>query len=143
MNRDPQCIFCRIVSAEVPANVVFEDDAVLAFLDIAPLAEGHLLVVPRVHAVEWVQLSPEMAGRLGGVLPRLGRALLRVTGASGVNVLINNGTAAGQVVPHVHAHLIPRRAEDGLGYRWNAGRYAAGRADQLALAMQDAIKEHV
>lgn len=139
--RDPQCIFCRVISAEVPSAVVYEDDAILAFLDIGPLAEGHLLVIPREHAGLLTDLSADAASRLGSVLPRLGRALLQVTGAAGFNVLLNNGSVAGQVVNHVHVHMIPRRESDGLGYRWNAGKYPAGRAEQLAAAMQDALRK--
>lgn len=139
--RDPQCIFCRVVSAEIPSAVVFEDGSVLAFLDTGPLADGHLLVVPREHAALLTDLSADAAARLGSVLPRLGRALLQVTGAAGFNVLLNNGSVAGQVVNHVHVHLIPRRESDGLGYRWNAGKYTAGRADQLAVDMQDALRK--
>ncbi len=142
MARDPQCIFCRIVAAEIPSAVVYEDDAVLAFLDIGPLAEGHLLVIPRQHAAQLTDLSADATARLGSVLPRMGRALLHVTGAAGFNVLINNGSVAGQVVPHVHVHLIPRRESDGLGYRWNAGKYMTGRAEQLAAALQNALQKH-
>lgn len=142
MARDPQCIFCRIVSAEIPAAVVYEDDAVLAFLDIGPLADGHLLVIPREHAALLTDLSGDSAGRLGSVLPRLGRALQRVTGAGGFNVLFNNGAVAGQVVRHAHAHLIPRRESDGLGFRWNAGQYPPGRAEELAAALQVALARH-
>ena len=141
MARDPDCIFCKIVSVEVPAAVVLEDDLVLAFLDIGPLAEGHLLVIPRRHAATLVDLPATDAARLGSVLPALGRALLEVTGASGFNVLINNGAVSGQIVNHVHAHLIPRQEGDQLGYRWNAGKYPAGRAQELALALQKALHD--
>jgi len=125
------CIFCRIVAGEVPAQIVWRSGAVLAFLDIGPLAEGHLLVIPRKHAARLVELEEGEAAALVGAIPRLGRSLLQVTGAAAFNVLINNGPEAGQVVEHVHAHLIPRRQGDGLGYRWNAGKYAEGRMQQL------------
>jgi histidine triad (HIT) family protein len=73
------------------------------------------------------------------MLPRLGRALLEVTGAEGFNLLVNQGAAAGQSVSHLHVHLIPRKAGDGLGYRWNAGSYMEGRAAELANAYQDTL----
>jgi len=130
--RDPNCIFCKIVAFEIPAAVVYESESILAFLDVAPLSEGHLLVVPRAHCRHLYDLPAATCAEIGSVLPKLGRAVLDVTGAEGFNVLQNNGEAAGQVVDHVHVHLIPRRRGDGLGYRWNAGEYAAGRADALA-----------
>jgi len=139
MPRDPQCIFCKIVAAEIPASVVYEDQSILAFLDVGPLAEGHLLVVPRGHYSSFRDLPSQLAGELAAQLPRLTRTLLEVTAASGLNVLCNDGAVAGQVVQHVHVHLIPRRENDGLGYRWNARKYEPGRAEQLAASLQDAL----
>lgn len=116
------CIFCKIIAGEVPCHRVYEDERVLAFLDIGPLARGHTLVVPRRHAVTLDELSADEAAGLFRVVPMLGRAVSRAVGAAGWNVLQNNGQAAGQAVDHVHVHLIPRREADGLGYRWPAGR---------------------
>lgn len=140
--RDPDCIFCRIVSAQIPAHVVHEDQSTIAFLDIGPLAEGHLLVVPRMHVSRLSDLPAEVAADLGSKLPLLGRALMKVTGNSAFNVLCNEGEAAGQVVKHVHVHLIPRRSGDQLGYRWNAGSYSGGRAADLAARFQQTISSH-
>jgi histidine triad (HIT) family protein len=137
--REPNCIFCRIVAAEVPAAVVYEDDSVIAFLDVNPLADGHLLVVPRGHYARLTDTPPETLAELASVLAPLGRALLQVTGAEGFNLLQNNGRASGQVVEHVHFHLIPRKTGDGLGYRWNAGQYPPGRCNELATAFQKAL----
>jgi histidine triad (HIT) family protein len=142
MERDPECIFCKIVSAQVPAHVVYEDQSTIAFLDVGPLAEGHLLLVPRQHYANLSDLPAELAGDLGSKIPLLGRALMKVTSAGALNVLCNEGAEAGQVVKHVHFHLIPRRASDQLGYRWNAGAYPAGRAADLAAAYQKAIASH-
>ena len=141
MSRDPNCIFCKIVAVEVPTAVVYEDEFILIFLDVAPLSEGHLLVIPREHDARFSDLSLEVGGAIGARLPGLGRALMKVTGADGYNVLINEGQVAGQVVPHVHVHLIARKHGDGLGYRWNAGSYSAGRAAELATAFQKALYE--
>ncbi|MCO6437122.1 MAG: HIT family protein [Phycisphaerae bacterium] len=140
MPRDADCIFCRIVSAEVSASVVYEDENCLAFLDVAPLAEGHLLLVPRDHFSDLTSLPPPLCGSVMSLLPRLGSAVMTVAKASGFNVLVNNGKAAGQAVPHVHIHVIPRVASDGLGYRWNASKYAPGRAEVLAEAYQRALR---
>ncbi|MEK6675918.1 MAG: HIT family protein [Planctomycetota bacterium] len=139
--RDPSCIFCRIVSREIPAAIVFEDDATLAFLDVHPVADGHLLIIPKSHYLRLIDLPADLNGRLAGVLPKLGNALMNVTGAGGFNVLCNNGEVAGQVVPHVHFHLIPRTQEDGLGYRWNAKTYSTGKADEHEAAYRRVLSD--
>jgi histidine triad (HIT) family protein len=136
---DKNCIFCRIVAAEVPSSMVYADDNVIAFLDIGPLAEGHLLLIPQAHYREITSMPPPVCGSVASAIPILGRALLNVTKAEGFNVLCNQGKAAGQAVEHVHFHLIPRRTGDGLGYRWNAGQYAPGRAQELAAIYQQAV----
>jgi len=110
---------------------LLEDADCLSFLDIGPLAEGHLLLVPKQH-YEWLdQMPAEHVARLAQHLPRLGRALVRAVRCQGYNVLQNNGRVAGQAVGHVHFHVIPRVAGDGLGYRWPAGQYAEGRAESV------------
>ena len=139
MSRDPECAFCRIVAGEIPASVVFENESLTVFLDINPLAEGHLLIIPKEHVTQIKDMPPDLSGRMLACVPYLGKALLEVTGASGFNVLINNGREAGQVVPHVHAHLIPRKPLDDLGFRWPAGAYPAGRIQELATAYQAAL----
>lgn len=134
--RDPNCIFCKIIGVELPAAVILEDDAAIAFLDVGPLAEGHTLLVPRQHVATLAEMPGDEVARVLAHLPRLGRAVMRVSGADGFNVLINNGSVAGQVVPHAHIHIIPRKAGDGLGYRWSAGKYSAGRDAALAAALR-------
>ena len=135
----PDCIFCRIASGQVPAHTVYQDEHVLGFMDTSPLADGHLLVIPRDHYERITDMPPEAIGRLFAQAGRLGGALLQVTGTEGLNVLQNNGRVAGQAVMHVHVHLIPRREGDGLGYRWSAGQYPPGRAEQLAGAIKAAL----
>jgi len=142
MSRDPNCVFCKIVAAEIPASVVYEDEETLSFLDVGPLAEGHLLVVPRDHYERLSDLAPERCAKMASILPVLGRALLQVTQAAGFNVLVNQGRVAGQAVPHVHFHIIPRKENDQLGYRWNAGKYPTGRGAELAAAYQKVLAEH-
>lgn len=139
MNRSDSCIFCKIVAGAIPAARVYEDDAVLAFLDIGPLAEGHVLVVPKDHAERLDTMSPDAVAAAMRVLPPLARAMCSVTGATAYNVLLNVGRAAGQEVPHVHFHLIPQRGSDGLGYRWKSGTYPAGRIDVLAAEFRAAL----
>ena len=139
MSPDANCIFCKIVAGEIPAAVIYDEGTLLAFLGVAPLAEGHVLVIPREHHAHLVDLPTSALTSIAVALPKLGRALMQVTGAEGFNVLVNQGEAAGQVVPHVHFHLIPRKSGDGLGYRWNAGRYETDRANELAAAYKSAL----
>jgi histidine triad (HIT) family protein len=141
MPRDPQCIFCRIIHGEIPCHKVLETEHGLAFLDIGPLAEGHILWVPRDHIVALDDLDESQAAGLCRSLPRLGRAIRNVVAADGYNVLQNNGRVAGQEVMHLHFHLIPRREGDGLGYRWRPGRYEPGRAEALVEALHAALSE--
>ena len=143
MQRDSNCMFCKVVSAEIPASVVYESETVIAFLDIGPLADGHLLVVPREHFSKLTDMPGVRCAQIAETIPQLGRALLQVTAAEGFNLLCNEGSVAGQTVEHVHFHLIPRRGGDGLGYRWNPGKYGPGRDVELAIAFQKTIAMHI
>jgi histidine triad (HIT) family protein len=129
-------IFSRILRGEIPCHKVYEDERVLAFLDIGPLSQGHTLIVPREPAATLDQLSEESAEAIGRLLPRLCRAVMRATGASAYNVLQNNGAAAHQAVMHVHFHIIPRfetRPEGaGLGIMWKAQKLEPAAGAELA-----------
>lgn len=138
---DASCIFCRIAAGEIPALIVHEGDGVLAFLDVAPLAAGHLLVIPKSHFVTLDEMSPGDVAAVVKVIPRLVGAIKKLNGVTGVNVLQNNGRSAGQVVEHAHFHLIPRKQGDGLGYRWNAGEYGEGEADRHFALIQAALAD--
>ncbi len=133
------CIFCKIVSGAIPSVRVYEDDQVLSFLDINPISPGHTLVVPKRH-VEWItELSAEETAALFRPLPMLAKAVLSVTKAEGFNILENNGRISGQVIPHVHVHVIPRRANDGLGYRWAAKPADPAELQSLQVAIREAL----
>jgi len=108
-----QTIFDKIIDGEIPSHKVYEDEWVLAFLDISPLSEGHTLVIPKRDRVSFVHdLSDEQAAAIGRVLPRIARAVMKATGATAYNILQNNGAEAHQAVFHVHFHIIPK-LEDG------------------------------
>jgi histidine triad (HIT) family protein len=116
---------------------VYEDDHVLAFLDINPIARGHTLVIPREPAERLDQLSEESAAAIGRVLPRIARAVLAATGTTDWNLLQNNGAAAHQAVFHVHFHIIPKHDDgSGLGIGWKAGTIADGEALAKEIAAQ-------
>jgi len=138
--RKQDCVFCRIVSDEIPSHRLHEDEDVLAFLDVGPLSRGHALVIPKGHYETLDDVPEEDAAACGRLLPRLSRALLAVTQAEAWNVLQNNGGLAHQAVPHVHFHLIPRyRDGSGLGIQWPAGRLDDGDARELAAAVRDGL----
>jgi len=127
-----ETIFSRIIRGEIPCHRVYEDERVLAFLDVSPLSPGHTLVVPKEAAATLDQLSDESAAAIGRVLPRLCRAVMKATGAAAYNVLQNNGAAAHQAVFHVHFHIIPKVDEAGLGIGWRAGSLDGARGRELA-----------
>lgn len=133
---DSQCIFCKIAAGQIPSAKVLEDESAFAFMDIGPLAEGHVLLIPKHHAATLDQLPDVEAGKLLRHLPALVRAVQAATGCEGVNVLQNNGKAAHQVVMHVHFHIIPRNAGDAFHFNWPAGKYAPGRVERLAQDIQ-------
>lgn len=141
MSNSSDTIFGKILDGEVPCYKVYEDESVLAFLDVGPLARGHTLVIPKERRAHLHELSDEAAAAIGKVLPRLCRAVMRATGADAYNVLQNNGAAAHQAVMHVHFHIIPRRPSEGLGISWPAGSLEASEAVELVSAIQSALEE--
>ena len=134
-----ETIFSKIISGAIPCHRVYEDEHVLSFLDIAPVSPGHTLVIPKEPARTLDELSDDAAAALGRVLPRICRAVKRVTGTAAYNVLQNNEAQAHQAVFHVHFHIIPKPDEQrGLGVRWpsaSLGSDAAELARKLAAAI--------
>jgi histidine triad (HIT) family protein len=139
MSEHQPTIFDKILSGEIPCHKVYEDDHVLAFLDIGPLSAGHTLVIPKERKAFLHELSEESAAALGRVLPRLARAVLAATGATAYNVLQNNGAEAHQAVFHVHFHIIPKSRGRGLGIGWPAGKLAPEAAQDLVAAIRAAL----
>jgi histidine triad (HIT) family protein len=136
-----ETIFSKILRKEIPCHRVYEDEHVLAFLDINPVAHGHTLVIPKEPAETLDKLSDEAAAALGRVLPRLCRAVQAATGVTAYNLLQNNGSAAHQAVVHVHFHIIPKPNESqGLGIRWPAGALEKEAGQELALRVRAALQ---
>lgn len=136
-----ETVFSKIIRGEIPCSRVYEDDHVLAFLDINPLSEGHTLVIPKEPAAELDQLSDQSAAAIGRVLPRIVRAVKAVTGCAGVNVLQNNGAAAHQEVMHVHFHVIPKAdTGEGLGVGWKPGMLDGATAGALAQRLASSLE---
>ena len=105
---DVSCIFCRIAQKQVPANCVFEDERVIAFLDIRPLNEGHSLVIPKAHCENIFEIPQELIAYLHGVTKQVAFAVKKATKADGISIIQQNGKAAGQDIFHLHVHVIPR-----------------------------------
>ncbi|MFH1730237.1 MAG: HIT family protein [Planctomycetota bacterium] len=112
---DPDCIFCKIVAGEIPSEKVFENDHVLAFMDINPTSRGHTLVIPKDHSENLVSTDVNMLLQVTAALPKIAAAAVKAVGAQGFNVLQSNSPCAGQVVPHIHFHIVPRNDGDGIG----------------------------
>ena len=129
--KDSACIFCSIVSGQIPSLKVFENDSVLAFLDINPISDGHTLVIPKAHYARLHECPAETLAEVAKVLNKLAIAVVQAVGANDYNVLCNNGPSSGQVVEHVHFHIIPRKAGDGVFNRWPAYQYPDGKAAQI------------
>lgn len=119
------CIFCRIVSRTSPAQIIYEDDDVMAFLDITPDTPGHAQVIPKKHYDDLLQAPPEVVAQVSKVVKKIAPAIMRATNAEGFNLGVNTGEAAGQIIKHMHMHIIPRTHGDGL-VMWEGKSYAEG-----------------
>lgn len=127
------CIFCKIAAGQIPSTRVYEDDLLLAFLDIGPIVKGHTLVIPKAHYDPITAVPPALLGRLMAVAQKIVGAMQKELGADGVNLHQANGAAAGQVVPHMHLHIIPRFNDDGHHWNWKSTVYRTP-AEAQALA---------
>ncbi len=125
------CIFCKIVAGEIPATKVYEDDKNLAFLDIAPSNPGHALIVPKKHFANIEEIDEQSLCLLIKAVKKIGQAIKKGLGVEGYNIQVNNDPIAGQVVPHIHFHIVPRKAGDGIKL-WPQGKYAEGEAEKTA-----------
>ena len=126
------CIFCKIIRGDIPSVKVYEDDLVLAFLDIAPINKGHALVIPREHHHGSSTVPENVGGRMFHIGSRIGVAMKRALDFEGFNLHLADGSVAGQVVNHVHLHIVPRGAEDGFHWNWRQLSYADGEMRETA-----------
>lgn len=135
-----ETIFSKILRGEIPCHKVYEDDWVLAFLDINPLSPGHTLVIPKEAAATVDEMSDDAAAAIGRVLPRISRAVLAATGATEFNILQNNGPGAHQAVFHVHFHVIPKFPDGrGLGVGWKPIKLEPGEDKALLAKIRAAL----
>ncbi|HEP1471310.1 protein hit [Streptococcus pyogenes] len=113
------CIFCSIIQGDIPSSKVYEDEQVLAFLDISQTTKGHTLVIPKQHVRNLLEMTAEIASHLFARIPKIARAIQSATGATAMNIINNNEALAGQTVFHAHVHLVPRyNEEDGISIQY-------------------------
>jgi histidine triad (HIT) family protein len=129
------CLFCKIIAKQIPANIVYDDEKILAFLDINPVNPGHLLVVPKTHSENIAVANDDDLIALSLAVKKLAPAVCTATACAGWNLEVNNGNAAGQVVDHTHWHIVPRQLNDGLKH-WPGHPYAAGEAAKIAVLIR-------
>lgn len=133
-----ECIFCKIVRKEIPSFSVYEDDHSLAFLDINPVSKGHTLLIPKIHSPHLVETEDKVLAGLLPLVKKVAPAIQEAVGAKGFNLHINTQVAAGQVVFHLHLHIIPRFEKDSIKM-WRGSPYGEGEAEKV----QKVIKEHI
>ncbi len=126
------CVFCKIAAGEIPATRIYEDEVVLVFLDVGPISDGHTLLIPKQHFQRLHDCPAELLSQICSRLGRIAGAVSSAMDCDGYNLLCNNGRAAGQVVEHLHFHIIPRNAGDGLLNRWPAYSYEQGKIEAIA-----------
>ncbi len=134
------CVFCKIVKWETPSQRVYEDDKYIAFLDINPINFGHTLIIPREHYANIEETPEEVLADMIRLTKKLGPAIQEAMHADAYNVGINNGTAAGQAIDHVHFHVIPRFANDGFRAWQGRERYQEGEMGKTAKRIKEYIK---
>ncbi len=129
--RDPNCIFCKILAGEIPSAVVYEDDDFKAILDVNPAVRGHVIILPKNHAANIFELPDEDASKVMVVAKKIAAAVRKTYSCDGVNILQNNGAAAGQSVFHLHVHVIPRYEgdTDSINIGWRPGETPEDLAD--------------
>ncbi len=121
----PDCIFCKVVAGSIPSVKLYEDEHVLAFMDIGPIVKGHALVIPKIHYDPLMETpDPVLAALVSGVR-KIACAQMAGLKADGINVTQANGRCAGQAIPHIHFHVIPRFNNDGHQWNWAAKPYAS------------------
>ena len=135
--RDDNCIFCKISAGEIPSATLYEDDDFRVILDLGPASKGHALILPKKHYANLYEIPDETAGAAMVLAKKVGTAMKEALGCAGLNVVQNNGEAAGQTVFHFHMHLIPRYEKDQVGLSWTPGTLT----DEVKEEVLDKVKK--
>lgn len=134
------CIFCKIASKEAPAEILYETERVISFLDINPINYGHTLIIPKEHFKEFHEIPDETSKELIVVISKLTKAILESLKPHGYNIFTNNGRFAGQAIMHCHFHIVPRFFNDGFKFRPNLKSYKQNEMKQYAELIREKIK---
>ncbi len=126
-----ECIFCKIIEGKIPCNKIYENKNTLAFLDINPINKGHTLVIPKEHSKNILDVNQKDLDDVSETVRKLAPKIKKAVKAEGINIMSSNGEAAGQEVPHLHIHIIPRFKDDKLEY-WKGKSYEEGKAEKIA-----------
>jgi histidine triad (HIT) family protein len=143
MKKDKNCIFCKIAGHELNADIVYEDEMIIAFMDIAPINPGHILVIPKEHHVGSSSIPENIAGRMFLVASRLAVACKRVLETDGYNLHLSDGYCAGQDIPHSHLHMIPRKVDDNFHWNWRKLEIGEGELKNTALEIKKKLKLNI
>ncbi|MFA5187896.1 MAG: HIT family protein [Patescibacteria group bacterium] len=133
------CLFCQIVAGEVPSINVAESESCIAILDTNPVNPGHTLIIPKKHSINMLDADEETLKDMIVFTKRVAQAILNGLGYDAFNLELNNGRIAGQIIPHLHWHIVPRIAEDGLTH-WPGKKYKAGEAEEIAEKIRADLK---
>lgn len=133
------CIFCKIINGELPTSRVFENDNVIAFLDINPINLGHTLIVPKKHVESLFEVDEETLKEIMLAIQKVANGITKALGVDGFNVMQNHGVVAGQIIPHLHWHVIPRREDDGLRPWAPRLQYKEGEKEQMVERIKEKI----
>lgn len=129
--KDENCIFCKIANGEIPSKAIYEDEDFKVILDLGPATKGHALILPKEHAANLYELPDETAAKAMVLAKKLGKQMTEHLKADGLNLVQNNGEAAGQTVHHFHLHLIPRYKDDGQHILWNPGEVSQEELEEI------------
>ena len=132
------CVFCKIVAGEIPSYKVYENESTMAFLDIAPVSQGHVLVISKNHLTNLENIPDEELCKLIKTVKKIGQALKNGLDIEGYSVNVNNDPVAGQIIPHIHFHLIPRSKNDELKL-WPQGKYKEGEAEMVLKKIKNCL----
>ena len=134
---ESDCVFCKMVAGQIPVTTIYEDETVFAFMDIAPISDGHTLMIPKRHFEILHNCPAELLANFASRLGKIAKAVTTAVNSDGYNVLCNNGRAAGQIIEHLHFHIIPRRSGDGVFSRWPSYKYQEGRMEEIAAKIRE------
>ena len=130
------CIFCKMVAGQIPVAKIYEDEIILSFLDIGPISDGHTLVIPKQHFEKLHECPSDLLGQVFTRIGKIAGAVAAAMNSDGYNLLCNNGRAAGQLIEHLHFHIVPRNTGDSLFSSWPSFEYKDGRIEEIAGAIR-------